>query len=96
MLEWLETDMDYAWNEGATEGRAKKSAWKLHTNSFKIIIIIFYCLCYYSCPKFSPFDALPALLQAVPALLSMSVGHAYIFFSYSILCAVLYIPMSIL
>ena len=58
--------------------------------------IIFYWLCYYSCPDFSPFallhPALPTCLGNPPPLFT-SMGHVYKFFGYSISCTVLYIPL---
>ena len=51
-------------------------------------LIIFYCLCYYSCPNFSPFDPLhPApnpFPQAIPLLLFKFMGHTYVFFGFPI------------
>ena len=50
--------------------------------------------------QFSPFALLPPsttpLPQAIPTLLSVSIGHVYIFFAYSFPYAVLDIPMTIL
>ena len=63
------------------------------------ILIIFYYLCYYSCPNFSPFAPFhpaPLLPEAIPTPLFMSMGHAQMFFGYSISYTVLYIPMAIL
>ena len=50
----------------------------------------FFSLCslYPVPPPFPP-------LQAIPTLLSMSMGHAYMFFGYCIPYAVLYTPMTI-
>ena len=51
----------------------------------------FYCLCYYSCPRFSSFLPLhpaPTLPQAISTLLSMFMGPAYMFFDYSLPYAV--------
>ena len=47
-------------------------------------------------PIFSPFVPLhqvPILPQAVPLLLSMSLGHTYVLFGYCIPCSVLHIPL---
>ena len=61
--------------------------------------IIFYCICYYRCPNFSPFATFhPAspLPQAIPTPLSMSMGPTYMSFGYSLPCDLLYIPITIL
>ena len=62
-------------------------------------LIIFYWLCYYSCPDFSHYtplhSALP-LLQTIPPPLFMSIGHVCKFFGCSISYTVLYIVMAIL
>ena len=62
-------------------------------------LIIFYWLCHYSCPDFSPLPPSTQhhpLPQAIPLPLFMSTGHAYKFFGYSISSTVLYITMAIL
>ena len=49
--------------------------------------IIFYWLCYYSCPNFPPLPPStqhPPILHAILTTLFMSMGHAYKFFGYSI------------
>ena len=69
---------------------------KKNLEIFKII----FCLCYYRCPTIFPFDSLyqapPPTPSGNPTPLSMCMGHAYIFFSYSIPCTVLYIPVTTL
>ena len=76
-------------------GREKMNSDFLSFLGFLFTLIIFYCLCYYSYPDFSPFAPLhPAapLSQAIPTLLFMSMGHVYKFFGCSISYAILYNP----
>ena len=61
--------------------------------------IIFYWLCYYSCPNFSSFVPLhpaPPTPSGNSTPLSMSMGHVRKSFDYSISYTVLYIPLAIL
>ena len=59
--------------------------------------IIFYWLCYYSCPGFSSFAPLySAPLHPSDKPHTMFIGHAYKFFGYSISYTVHYISMAIL
>ena len=58
--------------------------------------IIFYWLCYYSCPNFFPFASpLPSypLPQAISTPIFMSMGHMCKLSGYSISYTVLHIPM---
>ena len=62
-------------------------------------LIIFYVLCYYSYPDFSPFACLHSATPTTSGnthTLFMSMGDVCKFFGYSISYTVLYTPMAIL
>ena len=66
---------------------------------FLFLLIIFYLLCYYSCPDLSPFaplHAAPTTLSGNPPPLFMQMGHVSKFFGFSIPYTALYIPVAIL
>ena len=64
---------------------------------YLLFLIMFYSLCYYSCPNFMPLSpSIPPPTSGNAYTVSMSMGHAYVFSGYSIPYAVLYIPMTIL
>ena len=67
--------------------RSNESGWSeifRNQNPINRFLRKFLLLFYYSCPNFAPFAFLhrshPLLPQSIPILLSMSVGHSYMFF----------------
>ena len=63
---------------------------------FKFYFIVYAVTAPQLFPLCVPPPSSPSLIQVIPTSLSMSMGHAYMFFGYSLSCTVLCIPMAIL
>ena len=87
LAQWLWLGLFIGWVCGSLQ-----SSFKIH--SFSFFKSIFYWLCFYSCPNFSPFPhstRYPLPSSNAPTYF-MSIGHTYKFFGFSISCIVLNTP----